>query len=395
MNERSSSSSVAASATAALLAVLVGLAAGVVAAQSPAGPAWNREAAAKYLDERIDAWFAAGKPLRTGDGEVTCVSCHTVVPYVLARPALRRAMHMMAPTPQEARVLQGVVRRVATYDTQQLFYDVNDAKKVESRGTEAVVNALILATADVGRDRRTLGDPTARAFRHLWDTQRPDGAWDWLDFGLEPFESAGATYYGATLAAMAVGVAGSAARPTGEGAAGANKLRAYLTERYAGQNLFNRVSLLLASTRWKDLLPPAQRDALVAELRKAQQPDGGWSLGAMPGWRWGRGGWRPRPPGTPDATLLAKSDGYATGLIVYTLRCAGIGVDDPAVRSGLRWLGTHQQSVQVGERSYAAWRSHSLNHDREHGGERGESWRRLFMSDAATAFAVLALIGPD
>jgi hypothetical protein len=174
-----------------------------------------------------------------------------------------------------------------------------------------------------------------------------------------------------------------------------NKLRAYLTERYAEQNLFNRTSLLLASTRWKDLMSPAQREMLIGELRKAQQPDGGWSLGGMPGWRWGRGGLRARPPGTPDAGLLARSDGYATGVVVYTLRRTGIGPDDPAVKRGLRWLESHQEPVVVGEHAYAAWRSHSLNYDREHGGERGEAWRRLFMSDAATAFAVLALLPPD
>src|SRR5207247_7664776 len=53
---------------------------------------WDREGAAKYLDERMDAWFANAKKLRTGQGETTCVSCHTVVPYALSRPALRRAM---------------------------------------------------------------------------------------------------------------------------------------------------------------------------------------------------------------------------------------------------------------------------------------------------------------
>ena len=140
MSGRCSSSSVAAR-TAAVIAVVVGLAAGVAAGgnHAVAGPGWNRETAAKFLDERMDAWFAAGKSLQTGQGEATCVSCHTVVPYMLARPGLRRAMHVPAPTPQEARVLQGVVRRVETYDAQQLFYDVNDTKKVESRGTEAIL----------------------------------------------------------------------------------------------------------------------------------------------------------------------------------------------------------------------------------------------------------------
>lgn len=399
MNGRCSSSSAAGRAgvaTSAVIAMLLGATAGVVAQTAAAGPGWNREAAAQYLDERMDVWFATTKKLATGQGEATCVSCHTVVPYVLARPALRRALRAPAPTSQEARVVEGVTRRVETYDTHQLFYDFNEAKKVESRGTEAVLNALILASAETQRERRTSGEATRRAFQRLWETQRADGAWDWLDFGLEPFESAGAAYYGATLAALAVGTtAGSSASPSPEAAAGTSKLRAYLTERYSGQNLFNRVWLLLASTRWKGLLAPAPREALVAELRKAQHADGGWSLSAMSGWRWSKAAWRAQPPGTPDAALLARSDGHATGLVVYTLRSAGVGVDDPAVKRGVQWLKTRQQSVPVGERSYAAWRSYSLNHDREQGGEKGEPWRRFFMSDAATAFAVLALLATD
>jgi squalene-hopene/tetraprenyl-beta-curcumene cyclase len=305
-------------------------------------------------------------------------------------------MRVTPPTPQEARVLDGVTRRVETYDTHQLFYDFNEPKKVESRATEAVLNALILASVDAEKERRVSADVLRRAFQRLWETQRADGAWDWLDFGLEPFESAGATYYGATLAALAVGAAGgSPALSSPEATAGMNKLRAYLTERYAGQNLFNRTWALLAATRWKDLLPVVPREALIAELRRAQQADGGWSLEAMSGWRWSKAAWRAKPPGTPDAALLARSDGHATGLVVYTLRSAGVGPHDPSVTRGVQWLKSHQQDVAVGERSYPAWRSYSLNHDREHGGEKGEPWRRFFMSDAATAFAVLALLASE
>src|SRR6266404_9443121 len=65
--------------------------------------AWDKEAAAKYLDDRMDLWFAKAKALRTGQGNTTCVSCHTVVPYSLARPVLRRAAGVTQPTPQEAK----------------------------------------------------------------------------------------------------------------------------------------------------------------------------------------------------------------------------------------------------------------------------------------------------
>ena len=69
------------------------------------GGGWNREAAAKYLDQRMDIWFERGEKLKTGAAQTTCVSCHTVIPYALARPALRRAMHVTELTPQEARLL--------------------------------------------------------------------------------------------------------------------------------------------------------------------------------------------------------------------------------------------------------------------------------------------------
>src|ERR1041385_7036185 len=76
---------------------------------------WDREAAAQYLDDRIDLWFQRASELRTGDGKTTCISCHTVVPYLLARPALRQAMHAVNPTLQEVRLLEEMGRRVDTY----------------------------------------------------------------------------------------------------------------------------------------------------------------------------------------------------------------------------------------------------------------------------------------
>src|SRR6185369_8544768 len=53
------------------------------------GRRWNLPDAAKYLDDRMAIWFANAKKLRTADGQTVCVSCHTTVPYVLARPTLR------------------------------------------------------------------------------------------------------------------------------------------------------------------------------------------------------------------------------------------------------------------------------------------------------------------
>ena len=80
-----------------------------------------------------------------------------------------------------------------------------------------------------------------------------------------------------------------------------------------------------------------------------------------------------------------------------------IGVDDEPLRdeaidltgAGVgqgQWLIAHQVPERAGDPAWAPWRAYSLNYDREHGGPKGEPWRRMFMSDLATAFGVLALL---
>lgn len=354
---------------------------------------WDRAAAAQYLDARIDLWFERASELRTGTGKTTCISCHTAVPYLLARPALRREMNESTPTAQEARLLKEMAQRVETYPDHE---SLSDPQHGGERATEAVLNALVLARHDAAEGRSTASGLTRKAFAQLWETQRTDGGWDWMDFGEEPDESRDSAYYGAALAAVAVGTV-----PGGPDAAGTeatpylDKLRGYLRQHYEGQNLYNRTWLLLASTRLSDLLSRDQRQALLAELRAKQQADGGWCLNQLGPWKWSKttGGFV--PPGTPDLSLLGKSDGYATGLIVYTLRRARLGIDDPAVRKGLDWLSANQSEVEVDQRVWRCWRSYSLNHDREKGGSRGGPWKRMLMSDLATSYAVLALCPTD
>jgi hypothetical protein len=379
-------------AVAALVAGLVPGSARAQAAQPTDRGAWNREAAAKYLDDRMDVWFANAKKLQTGGGLTRCVSCHTAVPYALARPALRRAMRENTPTPQETRLIDDVTHRVASYDAHQLYYDSDERKKTESRGTEAILNALVLATADAQHEPPTPSEPTRRAFGRLWEVQRSDGAWDWLDFGLEPFETVDGAYQGATLAAFAVGTAVKySKRLAPEATAGIDRMRDYLKKNYASQRLFNRAWLLLAASRLDGLLDGEARKSVAAELLRSQRDDGGWSLQSLGGWRWDRSEPPFASPGALDTALLARSDGYATGLVVYALEAANVRTAEAAVKRGLSWLRVNQQDVQVADSARTAWRAYSLNFDREHGGPKGEAFRRLFMSDLATAFAVLAL----
>jgi squalene-hopene/tetraprenyl-beta-curcumene cyclase len=354
--------------------------------------AWNRQAAATYLDERMDEWFAKAEKLRTGDGQASCVSCHTVVPYALARPVLRRAMNVSVPTPQEVRLVDEASRRVRTWSSNQHAFEFSQDQD-ESRGTEAVLYALILAAADTGAREQTT-ETTRLAMTHLWQAQRPDGAWVWLDVGLEPFESVGAAYQGAALAALAIGRAKDIARQTDAGG-GLAKLVEYLRRKYPTENLHNRVWGLLASASLSGVLTTADRDDLVAELERVQRDDGGWSLDGLGGWRWNTTSPPFQSPGTRDLSLVARSDGYATGLIVYALRQNRVSAHHRAVKRGLEWLRANQNAIRLGDREWLAWRAHSLNYDREHGGAHGASWPRLFMSDAATAFASLVLAGSE
>jgi squalene-hopene/tetraprenyl-beta-curcumene cyclase len=350
---------------------------------------WDPAAAAAYLDARMDVWFANGTQLRTGDTQTACVSCHAGLAYALSRPVLRRVMHVDAPSTQEARLIAETTRRVETYNTHQVLYDFNQRRQIESRGTEAVLNAVILTSADTARNLGEPSAPTKKALARLWETQRADGRWDWLEFGLEPWETTESAYHGATFAAFAAGTAPG--QHDQVATAGIERLRTYLSANYHAQHLYNRTWALLASTRVHGVVTDAQRGALIDELVRAQRDDGGWSLQAMGPWKWSKSAPPVKSPGDLDASLLSQSDGYATGLVVYTLMQAGVAPSQAAIRKGISWLETNQRAIPGDDVPGRAWRAHSLNYDREHGGEKGEPWRRLFMSDTATAFAILAL----
>jgi squalene-hopene/tetraprenyl-beta-curcumene cyclase len=328
------------------------------------------------------------------------VACHAGLAYALSRPVLRRVMHVDVPSSQEARLIDETKRRAETYSTHQVLYDFNERRQIESRGTEAVLNAVILTSADAAQNLRQPSEPTKKALARLWETQRADGRWDWLDFGLEPWETVDSGYHGAAYAAFAIGTANG--QRDAAATAGIARLRSYLSTNYEAQHIYNRTWALLASTRLKDVITNAQRKALVAELVRAQRGDGGWSLQAMGPWRWSKTAPPFTPPGKLDASLLSQSDGYATGLVVYTLEQTGVSPGSAAIRKGIQWLERNQHKLPVPDVPGRGWQTYSLNYDREQGslhydaalrGEKGEPWRRLFMSDTATAFAILALAG--
>ncbi len=354
---------------------------------------WDQPAVAKYLDDRMNLWFERATQLQTGDGKVACISCHTVVPYLLVRPVLRKAMRITEPTSQESRLLDNITRRVETCWNRA---SLSDAKHGGERGTEEVLSALILARHDAGEGKPQASEVTRKAFRQLWETQRGDGAWDWMDFAQEPDESATARFYGAALAGLAVGTVPALwGGSEGFSTSSLGKLRGYLRENYSRQNLYNRVWMLLASARWPGLLTQPECAELTAELKLKQNRDGGWSLWRLGPWRWSKAG----PPFAPsekvDLQQLQQSDGYATGLITYTLLEAGVPAGDEALMRATGWLKSNQQVVEVDQYRWKCWQAFSLNHSQDPGNLRTGTWQRMMMSDLATAFAALALLSAE
>jgi hypothetical protein len=362
------------------------------AGTAPEQPTAWQASAAQYLDDRMDVWFVKSKKLRTGDGQTSCVSCHTAAPYALARPALRKAAGVKAPVPQEERLLRETLLRVATYDSHEPLYK---SKQDQSRGSEAVLNLIVLVGELTSDNQASLAEPLRKAFQELWTAQRTDGAWDWLDFGNEPYESADSVYYGAAVAALAVGSADGYHSINESDSIGIAKLKSYLRDNYTSQNLYNKTWLLLASARLVDLFDHQEASALAAELRRQQNADGGWSLYKLGPWTWSKPSAPYGPPGKPEIALLSQSDAYATGLVTYAMHEAGVPDVTAVAQQARAWLQSNHRPWDIDQYRWNCWRTFSLNHDRENGGDEGDSWPRMFMSDAATAFAVLALLPSD
>ena len=71
--------------------------------KGPSVTSWNQKTAAAYLDQRETWWMEWPKAAR--DHGTFCISCHTAVPYALARPALRDALGEPGPSPNERRLI--------------------------------------------------------------------------------------------------------------------------------------------------------------------------------------------------------------------------------------------------------------------------------------------------
>jgi len=271
-------------------------------------------------------------------------------------------------------MLDSVEKRVSHWSEMAPFY--SDAvhgpgKTAEAHATEAVLNAVILASYDAREGKLRL--VTRTAFDSAWGLQEQvgdnAGGWKWQDFHLGPWESSRSAYLGAALLLYEAAIAPDGYANEQSVRPHLERLEDYLQRNYPTQPLMNQVYALWASTKITELLTKDEQKALLNKLQNLQQTDGGWQLASFDD-TWKR----------VDSSVAPKdSDGFATSLAVLTMELAGTSRRDNSLKRGVAWLEQHQQAD-------GRWPAASMNKQRG-----PENNAALFMSDAATAYAVLAL----
>ena len=280
-------------------------------ANEPLLPDLSLEKATEFLDAGARA------------DETKCVNCHASFAYLMARPALP------IPTERHGDVRENLEDWVAYLEGLQL-----DTTSDSRRRAEVVMSGAVLAQ----HDAETTGElhpVTRRALELMWQVQLPDGGYDWLKPNNEP-PSAIDNHFGATMAAIAAGIAPGGYADSPKVRPHIDKLRGHLRT-HPPQHMHQRGMLMLADHFLGGLMSEQERRQTVSNLFELQHPDGGWALAAL-----GDATWK-RKDKTPQD--LATSDGYGTGFSVYVLRTAGgVPAEDGRIQRAVAWLKSNQRA---------------------------------------------------
>jgi squalene-hopene/tetraprenyl-beta-curcumene cyclase len=314
----------------------------------PVAKTFSLDKGVDFLDSVTLAWVRKNQ----------CFSCHTGYPYMLARTSVG--------DPKAAGLLEArkfLEDRVAAWDKGGKGKGYLKGEGIIEL-TEGVTEVVAIASALAMHDGQTTGKlhPSTRtALARMWELQQTDGSWTWNKEELAPLEHD--DYYGAVYAAIGVGHAPEGYAKSDAAKDGVARLLRYF-EKTPAPDLHHKTYLLWASLALDGPMDKAERERTVKALLGLQREDGGWSLPSLGGWK--------RSNGKPQ-DKDAPSDGYATGLVLYVLRQAGIAATEKPIQRGVAWLKANQ-------RESGRWFTRSLNSDGQH-----------YISNAGTAFAILAL----
>lgn len=302
-------------------------------------------------DEPVAATLDMGKAASFIDGvalnwtrERKCMTCHTNVPYMLARPKVTGG------DPKPMQEIRG-------------FLEAN-VKKWETSKPKSDYDVVATAVALTWNDVATTGQlhpATKAALDKMWTVQLDDGSWSWPDCDWPPLEHD--QFYSVAYVSVAVSMAPENYRDTPAAKQGMDRVRKYI-QANPTKELHHRATLMWASMKLDGIVTPEEKKATLADLRKLQLPDGGWNLPALGPYAKSRNG---------VENAMNVSDGYATGFVTYVMRQCGVTADDPALKQSVAWL-------QKNQRESGRWFTQSP------GGSKAQ-----YITNVGSSFAILAL----
>lgn len=303
---------------------------------------------AQYARYGADVWAENPLAKLTGEGRA-CISCHTSLPYALVEPLLPGEYQAYTDLIDniDNRIL-GWSDNTGWYADQKLDQMAAfgglppDALKAilngpDSRGVEAVFNALIRATDDAYAGRPA-GRETRLAFEHLWAEQVKTGPaagrWNWIGANLIPWEVADSDVWGASLACVAASLASELAPEADLGLLNRALVQAADSE---DVSLHAKAAILWCDSESDgQVLDDAVSETIVSDLLAEQFQDGAWALRRLGPWA----GWE-----GSDADCCAqrevRPDAYATGFVTLALaRRAELGRENLQERleQAARWI---------------------------------------------------------
>ena len=299
---------------------------------------WSKSLGLEHLDDAALAWGSSRK----------CVSCHTNGTYLLIRPIMTQSVG--APN-----------RKIRDFFVRQLDEIRRlDPEKAKTQGTRAA-QVIYIAAGLAQWDRyveKSLSVETEEAMDLMFEMQGESGSWHNLDCW-PPFESH--PYSLAQTAAMAIASAPGWLQKKEGGASHAeaiSRLRDFLKTSELPHD-YARVLKLWSSLQLDGIVTESEKRTMVNMILDKQQPDGGWAMRnfGTPE-QWGQGSRASKLRDEP-AEEQSNSDGHMTGLVLWVLTEAGLGMENEQIRRGIDWLKTNQ-------RESGRWWTRSLNTDQSH-----------------------------